>query len=71
MPSISRGAATLKVWSGSDEKIAQFVMSALRENQIPAHYDTSTMEFVILVAPANQARAREIVREVTEATPPA
>ena len=63
--------ATLQVWSGTDEKMAQFLMSALKENQIPAHYDTTTMQFVILVAPANQARAREIVHEVTDATPPA
>jgi len=71
MPAVGDEPATLAVWSGSDEKQAQFVMSALAENQIPAHYDTSTMQFIILVAPGNEARAREIVREVTEATPPA
>ncbi|MGA2419232.1 MAG: hypothetical protein ABSG69_04065 [Candidatus Acidiferrum sp.] len=71
MPEISDAPSTLQVWSGKDEGMAQFVMSALHENQIPAHYDTSTMQFVILVAPANEARAREIVREVTDATPPA
>jgi hypothetical protein len=71
MPALSDGPSTLQVWSGSNEKMAQFLMSALAENQIPAHYDTSTMQFVILVAPGNDARAREIVREVTEATPPA
>jgi hypothetical protein len=71
MPPVSAGASTLQVWSGSDEKMAQFLMSALAENQIPADYDTNTMQFVILVAPGNDARAREIVREVTEATPPA
>jgi hypothetical protein len=71
MPAVSDGPATLPVWTGSDEKIAQFIMSALSENQIPAHYDTSTMQFVILVAPGNEARAEEIVSEVTEATPPA
>jgi hypothetical protein len=71
MPAVSDGPATLRAWSGNDEKQAQFIMSALAENQIPAHYDTSTMQFVILVAPANEARAHEIVREITEATPPA
>jgi hypothetical protein len=73
MPAVSDGPSTLPIWSGSasDEKLAQFLMSALAENKIPADYDTSTMQFVILVAPANQARAHEIVREVTEATPPA
>jgi len=70
MPAISDGPATMEIWSGSDEKVAQFLMSALAENQIPAHYNTSTMQFMILVAPANDARAREIVREVTQATPP-
>jgi hypothetical protein len=71
MPPITDGTATLQVWSGTNEKLAQFLMSALRENQIPAHYDTTTLQFVILVAPANEARAREIVHEVTDATPPA
>jgi len=72
MPIVSDGPSTLPVWTGSasDEKMAQFLMSALAENKIPADYDTTTMQFVILVAPANEARAREIVREVTEATPP-
>ncbi len=71
LPSTGDEPATVQAWSGSDEKRAEFLMSALAENQIPAHYDTSTMQFVILVAPGNEARAREIVREVTEATPPA
>jgi hypothetical protein len=71
MPPVADGASTLPVWSGSEEHLAKFVMSALAENQIPADYDTNTLQFVILVAPANEARAREIVREVTEATPPA
>jgi hypothetical protein len=71
LPSVSDAPTTLPVWSGSDEARAKFLMSALAENKIPADYETTTMQFVILVAPANEARAREIVREVTEATPPA
>ena len=71
MPPVADGTATLQVWSGTDEKMAQFLMSALQENQIPAHYDTTTLQWVILVDPANEARAREIVHEVTDATPPA
>jgi hypothetical protein len=71
MPPVADGQATLPIWSGDDEKLAQFIKSALAENQIPAHYDSTKVQFVILVAPANQARAHEIVREVTEATPPA
>jgi hypothetical protein len=70
MPAAGDAPATLAVWSGSDGRLAQFIMSALAENQIPAHYDTTTLQFIILVAPGNEARAREIVREVTEATPP-
>jgi hypothetical protein len=71
MPAVSDESGTLAIWSGSDEKLAKFLMSALAENQIPADYDTTQLRFVILVAPANEKRAREIVREVTEATPPA
>jgi hypothetical protein len=67
----SDAPATLQIWSGDDESLAKFLISALTENQIPAHYDTSKMEFAILVAPENQARAKEIVHEVTDATPPA
>jgi len=71
MPPVADGSATLQVWSGTDEKMAQFLMSALQENHIPAHYDTTTLQWVILVDPANEARAREIIHEVTDATPPA
>jgi hypothetical protein len=62
--------ATVQVWFGSDDKIAQFLTAALQENEIPIHLETPAGGTRILVSQANEVRAREIVREVTEAEPP-
>ena len=62
--------ASVEVWSGSDEKIAQFLTAAMQENEIPIHLATPTGGTRISVSQTNEARAREIVREVTEAEPP-
>ena len=59
----------VQVWFGTDEKVAQFLTAALEENQIPMHLET-VGGTRISVAQPNEARAREIVREVTEAEPP-
>jgi hypothetical protein len=58
-----------QVWFGTDDKIAQFLTVALQENEIPIHLETADGTR-ISVSSANEARAREIVREVTEAEPP-
>jgi hypothetical protein len=60
----------IEVWVGSDDKIAQFLTAAMQENEIPIHLENVLDGTRILVSAANEARAREIVREVTEATPP-
>src|SRR5882724_2274736 len=62
--------ASVEVWSGSDDKIAQFLTAAMQENEIPIHLETPTGGTRISVSQTNEARAREIVREVTEAEPP-
>jgi hypothetical protein len=61
---------TVEVWSGCDDKIAQFLTAAMQENEIPIHLENPPDGMRILVSAANEARAREIVREVTDAAPP-
>lgn len=61
---------SVEVWSGTDDRIAEFLTAALEENQIPMHLETPDGSTRISVSAANEARAREIVREVTEAAPP-
>jgi len=59
----------VQVWFGTDDKVAQFLTAALEENQIPMHLETAEGTRISVAQP-NEARAREIVREVTEADPP-
>jgi hypothetical protein len=61
---------TAEVWSGMDERIAQFLTAAMQENEIPIHLETGGELTRIFVSPANEVRAREIVREVVQAAPP-
>ena len=62
--------AILKIWESTDTRLAQFLVSALSENNISADVSPAGAVTTILVAPGNEARAREIVREVTEGAPP-
>jgi hypothetical protein len=59
----------VEVWSGSDDEMAQFLTAALQENDVPMHLETAG-QTRIYVSTANETRAREIVREVTEGAPP-
>jgi hypothetical protein len=59
----------VQVWFGTDDTIAQFLVAALQENEIPIHLETEGGTR-ISVSSAHEPRAREIVREVTEAEPP-
>jgi hypothetical protein len=61
---------TVEVWTGPDDKIAEFLTAALQENEIPMHLENPEGQTHIYVSAANEARAREIVREVTEGAPP-
>ncbi len=61
---------TAAVWSGTDDRIARFLTAAMQENEIPIHLETAGDLTTFLVSAANEARAREIVREVTEGAPP-
>ncbi len=61
---------TIEVWSGIDDRVAQFLTAAMQENEVPIHLETAGDLTKVLVSAANEARAREIVREVVNATPP-
>lgn len=61
---------TIEVWAGADDKLAEFLIFALQENEIPTHLETPEGQTHIYVSAANESRAREIVREITDAAPP-
>ncbi len=71
MVSITEAHPTAEVWAGNNEKIAKFLTAALQENEIPIHLENPGDQTKIFVSAANEARAREIVREIVDATPPA
>jgi hypothetical protein len=59
--------ATSEIWSGEDESMAEYLASALRENGIPSRIpDEPGHRARLCVRPADLARARDIVREITE-----
>jgi hypothetical protein len=65
-------AATLEIWSGEDAALAQLLQDCLRENGIGVRCQGKPPGIVQLrVMPSDEAAAREIVREVREASPPA
>jgi hypothetical protein len=61
---------TVEVWTGPDDKMAEFLTAALQENEIPMHLENPQGQTHIYVSAPHEARAREIVREVTEGAPP-
>lgn len=70
--------ATMQLWAGQDTDMAEMITACLRENQIPCRVsedetdqgpaDQPTRKLYIL--PADEARAKEIVREIVDAVPP-
>jgi hypothetical protein len=62
--------ATAEVWSGDEPGMAEILEDCLRENGIGCAVDHTGVKSRILVLPNAEVRAREIIREVIEATPP-
>jgi len=63
---------TIEVWSGKDTRLVQVLRDCFRENDINcAALSEPTGIERILVRPRDESRAREILREITGATPPA
>jgi hypothetical protein len=65
-------AATVVIWSGEDGALAELLEACLRENRIGVRREGSEPGSLrLLIMPADVGAAREIIREVREATPPA
>ena len=62
--------ATSEVWSGDDEQMAQTFKDCLREVGIGCVIAAAAGKQVIFVLPSSAARAKEIIREIVEQTPP-
>jgi hypothetical protein len=62
--------ATHKVWSGDDKQMAETVRICLSEVGIGCVVNESRGNFGVCVEPAAEARAKEIIREIIEQTPP-
>ncbi len=62
----------VEAWSGADAPLAKSLCACLRENEIAYRTEPASDSAVrILVHPQDQPQAREIIREVVEAAPPA
>ncbi len=59
-----------EVWSGGDQKFADNLAACLREVGIAWHEFSEEGHSRLVVLPEQEARAKEIVREVVEASPP-
>jgi hypothetical protein len=58
--------AISEVWSGEDESLAEYILSALGENGIPSRIpDEPGHRFRLYVRPADAARAKDILREIS------
>jgi len=63
--------ATVEVWSGDDAALAKVFEDCLRENNIGVlRGGKEPGRLRLLVMPADEAAAREIIREVQEGAPP-
>jgi hypothetical protein len=63
--------AVTDVWNGDEEHFANTLVACFRENSIPSRKLTEGGRWRLVVRPEQEARAKEIVREVVEASPPA
>jgi hypothetical protein len=62
--------ATVEVWSGADEEMAGTFEDCLNNVGIGCVVNDESGKWRVLVLPSSEKRAREIVREITEASAP-
>ncbi len=62
--------ATVGVWLSEQSYPGEMIEMALRENQIHARFEKADEKNAIFVLPEDEIRAREIVKEIVEGTPP-
>lgn len=60
----------IQVWSGDDDSLGDMLVASLRENEIPVRRENSHGKHSLFVTSGDEARAREIVKEVVEGVPP-
>ena len=64
-------AANIEIWTGEDGALAELLEACLRENRIGVRREgAEPTRLRLLIMPADEPAAREIIREVREATPP-
>jgi hypothetical protein len=64
-------AANIEIWTGEDGAFADLLEACLRENRIGVRREgAEPTRLRLLIMPADEFAAREIIREVREATPP-
>jgi hypothetical protein len=62
--------ATAEVWSGDQPELGEMIAASLQENQIHSRSSNSAGRCALFVLHEDEARAREIVREIVEGAPP-
>jgi hypothetical protein len=62
--------ATLEVWSGDDLAAKEMIEMSLQENDVMCRSEVRAGQINVFVLPEDEARAKEIVREIVEAAPP-
>jgi hypothetical protein len=62
--------ATVKVWSTDSDEPSEFLVAALHENGIHCRVDQQGTHAKLYVLPREASRAREIIREIVEGSPP-
>src|ERR1041385_7922035 len=62
--------ATVEIWAGEDRGVEDIIEMSLRENDLLVRTEKSPGEAKIFVLPEDEARAKEIVREIVEGKPP-
>lgn len=60
----------IEVWFGEDTSLGDMLVASLRENKIRVRRETSHGGQSLLVSSEEEAKAREIVKEVVEGVPP-
>ncbi len=60
----------IEVWAGEDSSLGDMLVASLRENEISVRRQNSHGKQTLLVSSRDEARAREIVKEVIEGVPP-
>lgn len=62
--------AVVEIWAGELAEMGELLAAALRENRIHARVAEVGGTYTVFVLPADEGRAREIVRGVVEGVPP-